>query len=99
MSNRPNTTRAKNIFYLVLSPIPVLILLAWILLPLRYMINGTTPAGDDCTKFLKLFEKDHSPVLIIAAALLLFSVNILLMIKKQIIRNFFDTIKTQIIFA
>lgn len=92
-----------NSFYQLFSYMavlsPIFSLLAWILLPLRYMISGTAPAGDDCTKFIKIFEKDHSPVLIIAAALLLFSVNILLMIKKQIIRNFFDTIKTQIIFA
>lgn len=85
---------SENIFYRVfsffLSVLPVFSILAWVIVPITYLA-GSAPAGDDVTQFL-----DHSqlpPLLVLLAALLLFTACITIAWKRQIIGNFIRTIK------
>ena len=86
----------KNLFYrvfaLIMGIIPSGSIIAWVYIPFLYM-NGSAPFGDDVTKFLDIFCKNHSPLLVIAAAVILILVSIFLIVKKQVLHNFIEEIK------
>ncbi len=69
-------------------------LLAWVFIPVLY-INGGAPAGDDCTRFLEILAKSHSPLWVTFCALLLMGLGITLMLKKRIITNYVEVTKQQ----
>lgn len=88
--------QATNSFYRLFSYLIVLgttcSLLAWVMIPIIYL-NGNAPAGDDCTKFLEIFEAYHNPILVTITALGLICISVFLMVKKRIVTNFIDTLR------
>jgi len=87
---------SKSMFYRIFSYmfclIPVASLFAWIIIPFLYM-QGNAPAGDDVTKFLYNFTHDYHPLFVSAIATLIIAVGMIIMIKKEIIKNFVLEIK------
>lgn len=88
--------QATNSFYRLFSYFIVLgttcSLLAWVFIPILYL-KGNAPVGDDCTKFLEIFEAYLNPILVTISSLGLICTSILLMVKKRIIQNFIDTLR------
>lgn len=88
----------KSMLYRIFSYIfclaPIASLLAWVIIPFAYM-QGNAPGGDDVTNFLYNFSHDYHPLLVSAAAALVSIMGVILMIKKQIIKNFIFEIKNQ----
>ena len=87
---------SRSMFYHIFSYmfclIPVGSLFAWVIIPFVYM-QGNAPAGDDVTKFLYNFTHDYHPLLVSAVAVLIIAVEIILMIKKEIIKTFIVEIR------
>jgi hypothetical protein len=87
---------SKNMFYRVFSYmfclVPVASMLAWIIIPVTYM-QGGAPSGDDVTKFLYNFTHDYHPLFVSGAAAVIIAVGVVIMIKKEIIKNFIIEIK------
>ena len=68
-------------------------LTAWAVISLIY-VPGSEPGGEDVTKFLYNFTADHSPLLVSAAAALLFAAGLVIMLRKGIIRNYISEIRS-----
>lgn len=87
-----------NSLYRILSYfagiLPLFSLLAWVFIPIL-ILNGYTSSDDDCTKFLDIFSLKCSPVLVIVGAVVLIVLGLILMIKKNIIKNFVDVMKAK----
>jgi len=56
-------------------------------------MQGNAPASDDVTNFLYNFTNEYHPLIVSGVAALIIAVGIILMIKKQIIKNFILEIK------
>ena len=86
-----------NTFYRIISLFigygPAAGLLAWVVIPLLYL-GGNAPAGDDVTLFLYNYSQGHSPVIVSIAAAVLIAIDILLVIKKGVFRNFVEEFKS-----
>ena len=87
---------SKNLFYIFMSYIIALIpigsLFAWVFVPFVYL-DGSAPAADDMTKFLDIFSKEYSPLIVSAVAVLFIVIGIFIMIRKKILYNFFIVLK------
>ena len=87
-----------NSLYRILSYfvgiLPVFSLFAWVFIPIL-ILNGNTLSGDDCAKFLDIFSLKYSPVLVIVSAVVLIVLGLILMIRKNIIKNFVDVMKVK----
>lgn len=87
---------SKNLFYIFMSYIAALIpigsLLAWVFVPFAYL-EGSAPAADDVTKFLDIFSKEYSPLIVSVVAVLSIVIGIFIMIRKKIFHNFFVAVK------
>lgn len=90
--------KPRNSFYCILSffivLIPIASAFAWVFVPIVYMM-GNAPAGDDVTKFLNKFSSVHSPVWVSVAALMLIIISVMVMIKKRILQNYLETLKSE----
>ena len=87
---------SKNTLYRIFSlcfACPALGLLPWFVKPFVY-VKGTFTAGNDITQFLYNFSQSHSPILVSIAAAVLFGISIRLIIKKCVLRNIIDEIKS-----
>jgi len=88
--------KSKSMFYHIFSYMVCLIpscsILAWVIIPFLYM-QGNAPASDDVTNFLYNFTNEYHPLIVSGVAALIIAVGIILMIKKQIIKNFILEIK------
>lgn len=82
--------KSKSMFYHFFSYMVCLMSicssLAWVVIPFLYM-QGNAPEGDDVTKFLYNFSTNYHPLLICIVAALIIAVGVIVMIKKEIIRN------------
>ena len=90
--NRNLKNRFYRFFSFFLLTISFSAVLAWVLVPILFM-QGNAPGGDDVTNFLSNFAQDHSPLLVIAGAAVLFAAGLTLMIRKGVIRNYIEEIK------
>lgn len=91
--NRGRKNRFYRFFFFFFSVISFMPLTAWAVIPLIY-VPGSEPGGEDVTKFLYNFTTDHSPLLVSAAALLLFAIGLVIMLRKGIIRNYISEIRS-----
>jgi len=71
---------------------PIVSTLAWVVVPFMY-VGGNAPAGDDVTNFLPTFSQCFHPLIVSAAAAIMFGIGIVLMVKKRILGNFISEIK------
>lgn len=87
---------SKNLFYIFMSYIIALIpigsLFAWVFVPFVYL-DGSAPAADDVAKFLDIFSKEYSPLIVSAVAVLFMVIGIFIMIRKKILYYFFIVLK------
>lgn len=87
---------SKNLFYIFISYIIALIpigsLIAWVFVPFAYL-DGNASAADDVTKFLDIFSKEYSPLIVSGVAALVIGIGIFIMIRKKILYNFFIVLK------
>ena len=81
-----------RMFSYIFSLMPICSLFAWVIIPFVYM-QGNAPAGDDVSKFLYNFSHDFHPLLVSAAAVLIISAGIILIMKKDIFKNFISEMK------
>ena len=72
--------------------IPIASLLAWVIIPFVYL-QGNAPANDDVTKFLYNFSQNYHPLIVSAIAAVIIGISIVVIIKKQIFRNFFKVMR------
>lgn len=81
----------RNSFYIafsyIVSLMPTMSLLAWVIIPFLYM-QGNAPIGDDVTNFLLNFTQSYHPLIVSVISVLIMAIDITLMIKKDIIKNF-----------
>ena len=82
-----------RLFSLFFGVIPAFSLLSWFVKPLFYA-EGTFTPGDDVTQFLYNFSQGHSPIIVSIAAAVLFGISVFLVIKKHVIHNVIEEIKT-----
>lgn len=84
----------ENIFYRIFSAmfsiLPFFSVIAWILVPILYML-GKAPENDDVTKFINV--SGLNPIFICIAAVLLFVSGIYLAWKRKIIINYWDVLR------
>lgn len=89
---RENTAGFYRIISFFFALIPSASLLAWVYLPVLYLLE-MAPQNDDVTKFLEVFSPSANPLLVSAAAMLLIGVSVWLMVKKGIPQNYFQSLK------
>ena len=82
-----------RVFSLLLGISPAFSLLTWFVKPFAY-VEGTFTPGDDTTQFLYNFSQGYSPIIVSIAAAVLFGISIFLIIKKGVLRNIIDEIKS-----
>lgn len=70
-----------RIFSYVFSLAPIMALLPWVVTPFTF-IKGSSPAGDDATKFLYNFSKTNNPMIVSAVSLVIIALYITLILKK-----------------
>lgn len=63
---------------------------AWVIVPILYL-QGKAPVADDVTKFIE--ASGVAPLLVIACAALVMGVFLLILWKKQVIQNWWQTIQ------
>ena len=82
----------KNVFYRIFSTmfslLPFFSLIAWILVPILYLL-GEAPENDDVTKFINALGLN--PWIVSVAAIVLFMSGILFAWKIKIILNYYNT--------
>ena len=86
------TNRFYHVFSVFFVLMPIASLLAWVLIPILYML-GQAPEGDDVTKFLYNFCFDHPAYLVSIGSVAVMIGCIYTAVKKGIIENFRMTIK------
>lgn len=88
---------SKNTVYRMFSLFfgisPAFGLFPWFVKPFVY-VGGTFTTGNDITMFLYNFSQRYSPIIVSIAATVLFGISILLIIKKCVLRNLIDEIKS-----
>ena len=88
---------SKNTFYRLFSFLFCLVntasMIVWVVIPVLYM-NGHYDQGEDGFKFVNLFSRYQSPVLVSIVALILFGTGIFLIVKKGILQAYIDEIRT-----
>lgn len=89
---KSSTNMFYRMFSYIFSLMPICSLFAWVIIPFVYM-QGNAPAGDDVSKFLYNFSHDFHPLLVSAAAVLIISAGIILIMKKDIFKNFISEMK------
>lgn len=89
---KSSTNMFYRMFSYIFSLMPICSLFAWVIIPFVYM-QGNAPAGEDVTKFLYNFSHDFHPLLVSAAAVLIISAGIILIMKKDIFKNFISEMK------
>lgn len=86
-----------NSLYRILSYftaiLPLFSLFAWVFIPILILNGSTSFIGEDCAKFFDVFSVQYNPVLIVVGALTLITLDVILMIKKDVIKNFVDVMK------
>lgn len=86
----------KSAFYRLFSfyvgLFPGLSLTSWVIYPLLYM-SGSVQKDDDITKFLDVFTKYTSPIIVSVAGIALIGIIVLIMIQKHVVRNYIDAMK------
>lgn len=82
------------IFSYIAALLPTASMLAWVIIPFAYL-QGKAPAGDDVTKFLHNWSQTFQPLIVSIFAIIGIGINVGLMIKKQIIKNFFHVMKNK----
>lgn len=86
----------QNIFYRIFSFIavlfPMLSAMVWVILPVFYL-PGSKQLDPDVWNFLGNFTHDHSPLLVSAAALVIVTLMLVIVIRKGIPKNFAETVK------
>lgn len=87
-----STKSFYRIFSYVVTIVPIVSMLAWVVIPFAYL-QANPPGNDDVTKFLAVFCEDYHPLIVSAAAAALIGLGVVLMIKKQVIHNFIVEIK------
>lgn len=75
-----------RIFSYIVSIAPTMSLLAWVIIPFIYL-QGNAPVGEDVTKFLFNFAQNHQPLIVSAVAVLIIVVDVIVMVKNDIIKN------------
>ena len=87
----------ENSFYRIFSwfvcLVPASSLLAWVYIPFLWM-KGNAPAGDDVTKCLFNFSQSHHPLLVSLGAIILIAVSAVLAIRKQVVKNMFEAVRS-----
>ena len=81
-----------RVFSLFFGIFPAFGLFPWFVKPFVY-VEGTFD-GTDSAKFLYNFTQMHAPIIVSIAAAILFGISILLIIKKCVLRNLIDEIKS-----
>ncbi len=88
--------KIKSLFYHIfsyfISIISIGSMFAWVVIPFIYM-QGNAPAGDDVTKFLHKFTQEYHPLVVSAVAMLIIGLDVFVIIKKDIIKNFIRIIR------
>lgn len=74
-----------RIFSYFVAILPMFSLLAWVTIPLFYL-GGNAPAGDDVTKFLRIFSTGYHPLWVTVGAIVLIMISVVLIIKKEILK-------------
>ena len=75
-----------HLFSYVFAIASTMSLLAWVFGPIMYMM-GRASAGDDVTRFLDNFSRNHHSLIVSAVAVLLIGVNVTMIIKKGLVKN------------
>lgn len=88
-----NTSSFYRIFSYVVIVISAASICAWVVNPFVYLL-GTAPINDDVTKFLTVFSAHYHPLIVSAAAVVLIGMDVVLMIKKRILYNFIEEIRS-----
>ena len=66
----------------IIALVPIGSLLAWVFVPFAYL-DGSAPAADDVTKFLDIFSKEYSPLIVSAAAVLFIVIGIFISVGED----------------
>lgn len=81
----------KNYFYIdfsyIFSLVPTMSMITWVIIPFLHM-QGKAPIGEDVTNFLFHFTQSFHPLIVSVISVLIMIINITVMIKKDIIKNF-----------
>lgn len=93
---KKRTNSLYRIFSYFAAILPLFSLLAWVFIPILILNDNTAISmGDDCANFLDIFSTKYNPVLVIISAIVLISLSLILMIKKNIIKNFISLMKVK----
>lgn len=90
MYRRKIESSIYRIFSFLFIVLPLCSLLAWVFVPIQYMM-GIAPVGEDVTKFISC--SGIHPLAVTISALLLISLTLLFAWKKGVIKNYINTIK------
>ena len=81
-----------HFFSYIVALFPVGSMLAWVFVPFSY-INGHAPANEDVTHFLNVFSQSYHPLIVSAVAIVIIGIDIVIMVKKEILRTTINIIK------
>ncbi len=87
-----STKSFYRIFSYVVTLMPIVSMLAWVIVPFVYL-QGNAPINDDVTKFLVVFCENYHPLIVSVTSVILIGTGVVLMIKKRVIHNFIEEIK------
>lgn len=85
-------SRFYRIFSYFAAIMSMFSVLAWVIVPLLYL-GGNASAGDDVTKFLRIFSTRYHPIWVTVGALILIMISVVLIIKKEIVKIAFMEMK------
>lgn len=89
---KDNTSSFYHFFSYVVALFPIGSMLAWVFIPFSY-IEGNAPVNDDVTQFLNVFSQYHYPLIVSAVAVIIIGIDIVILVKKDIIRTVIKIVK------